>query len=106
MNLRNSPAPANAIGRYKTYGLFGGAALGSVVGVLVSGPNFFVWSPAQSVGVIVGLAVGMAVIGYLFIGLVVGGFAGGGAAEGENGEMSGSVGGGYSGDGAEGGGGD
>jgi hypothetical protein len=106
MKLRSSQAPANTIGRYKTYGLFGGAALGSVVGVLVSGPNFFVWSPAQSVGVIVGLAVGVGVIGYLFIGLVVGGFAGGDASAGGNGEMSGSVGGGVAGDGAEGGGGD
>lgn len=100
MNARSPQAPANAIGRYKTYGLFGGAALGSVVGVLMSGPNFFVWAPAQSVGLIGGLAVGMGLIGYLFVGLVVGGFAGGGG----QGEISGSGGGGNAGDGAAGGG--
>ena len=94
MNLRSSSAPTNVSGRYKTYGLFGGAVLGSVVGVLASGPNFLVWSPAQSVGVIAGLAVGMAATGYLFIGLIFGGMAGAGASEGENGDMSDSVGGG------------
>lgn len=103
MNFRNSQA-TGAISRCKAYGLFGGAALGSIVGVIVSGPNFFVWSPFQSVGVIAGLAAGMAMIGYLFIGLVVGGFAGGGASDGEE-VMSGSVDGGIAGGGADGGGG-
>lgn len=103
MNVLSSRKPASAIGRYRACGLFGGATLGSVIGVLVSGPNFFVWSPAQSVGVIAGMAAGLAAIGYFFVGLVVGGFTGGvGSAEGQ-GETSGSVGG--AGDGADGGGG-
>ncbi len=99
-NLHNS-----AIGRYRTYGLFGGTLLGSVFGVLVSGPNFFVWSPGQSVAVVAALAIGMAAIGYVFVGLVVGGFAASGASVGGQGEMSGTVGGGDAVDGIGGGGG-
>lgn len=103
MNVRSPHAAATAIDRYKTYGLFGGGALGGVIGALVSGPNFFVWSPAQSVGAIVGLAMGMAVLCYFFVELVVGGFAGSGASTGGQGEMNGSVDGGSAADGADGG---
>ncbi|WP_298209764.1 hypothetical protein [Acidovorax sp.] len=104
MNVRSSQAPQNTVGRYKIYGLFGGGVLGSVIGVLASGPNFFVWSPAQSIGVVAGLTMGMAVIGYFFAGLVVGDSAGDGAsAEGQK-EMNSTVGGGSAADGADGGG--
>lgn len=105
MNVRNPQASENATGRYKSYGLFGGAAFGGFAGILVSGPNFYVWPVAQSVGVIAGLAVGMSMIGYLFFGLVIGGFAGGDASAKGQVEIGGSVGGGFASDGADGGGG-
>ena len=100
MSVRSSQAPKNTIDKYQTYGLFGGAALGGVVGVLVSGPNFFVWTPAQSIGVIAGFAIAAAAIGYLLAGLAVGGLAGSHASAGGHGDTSGFVGGGGSADGA------
>ena len=102
MSVRSSHAPTNAIGGFQTYGLFGGAALGGVVGVLVSGPNFFVWSPVQSIGVIAGFTIGAAAIGYLFVGLAAGGFAGSDASAWGHGEKSGFVGGSEFADGADG----
>ena len=105
MNVRDSQAPENAVRRYTTYGLFGGGAFGGVVGVLLSGPNFFVWSLAQSAGVITGLAVGVALVGYLFVGLLVGGLAAGGVSSEELGEIGGSLAGASAADGADGGGG-
>lgn len=101
MSVRSSQAPSNTISRFRTYGLFGGAALGGVVGVLVSGPNFFVWSPAQSIGIIAGLAIGAATIGYLFVGLAAGGLAGSEASAGGHGGTSGFVDGVGSADGAD-----
>lgn len=101
MSVRSSQVPTNTTGRYQTYGLFGGAALGGVVGVLVSGPNFFVWTLAQSIGVIAGSVIGAAAIGYLFVGLAVGGLAGSDPSAGGHEETSGFVGGGGSADGAD-----
>ena len=101
MSVPSSQAPTKTIGRFRTYGLFGGAALGGVVGVLVSGSNFFVWSPAKSIGVIAGLAIGAAAIGYLLVGLAAGGLAGSDASVWGHGEKSGFVGGSEFADGAE-----
>lgn len=104
MESPSTQASNSAVGRYRSYGLFGGAALGGVSGVLVSGPNFFVWSVAQSVGAIVGLAAAVALIGWLFAGLVVGGLVAGGTWAGTQDNASSSdvggegVGGGGSGD--------
>lgn len=103
MNNHSPRTSSAAFSRHKTYGLFGGAALGSVFGVLMSGPNFFVWSPLKSLGVIAGCAVGVALIGYFFIGLIVGGFAGDGAWADESGSRSGSDASGVTGDGSGGG---
>jgi hypothetical protein len=72
MNPHSTQAPRDIVRRYRSYGLFGGAAVGAVVGVLVSGPNFHDWAAAQSLAVIAGFAVGSALIGYLFLAQVFG----------------------------------
>ena len=105
MTNSNHLASQNAVGQYKTYGFFGGAAFGGVAGILVSGPNFYVWPASQSVGVIAGLTVGMAIIGYLFFGFIIGGSAGSHASVEGQAEIGSSESGGFAGNGAEGSGG-
>lgn len=72
MNPHSTQAPRDIVRRYRSYGLFGGAAVGAVAGVLLSGPNFHVWAAAQSLSVIVGFAVGGALIGHFFLTLLFG----------------------------------
>lgn len=79
MNQHNTHAAKDIIRRYRSYGLFGGAAVGALVGVLVSGPNFHEWATAQSLAVIAGCAAGSAFMGYFFLALVFGASTGVGA---------------------------
>jgi hypothetical protein len=72
MNQHPALAPKDIVRRYRSRGLFGGAAVGAVVGLLVSGPNFHEWAAAQSLAVIVAFAVGSAAIGYFFLALLFG----------------------------------
>ena len=79
MNQHSTHTPRDTGRRYRSYGLFGGAALGVVVGVLVSGPNLHEWAAAQSLAVIAGFTVGIAFIGYFFLAQVIGASSGVGA---------------------------
>jgi len=72
MNKRNTQGLSGTVRPYKSYGLLGGAALGAVFGVLVSGPHFSEWAAAQSLAVIVGFTALSAFIGYYFLALVLG----------------------------------
>ena len=82
MNLHSTQASKDILRRYRSYGLFGGAAVGAVVGILVSGPNFHEWAAAQSLSVIAGFTLGSALIGHFFLAPVLG--ASSGAEGGDN----------------------
>jgi hypothetical protein len=79
MNQHSTQAPRDIVRRYRSYGLFGGAALGAVVGVLVSGPHLHEWAAAQSLAVIAAFTVGIAFVGYFFLAQVIGASTGVGA---------------------------
>ncbi|WP_141514147.1 hypothetical protein [Ramlibacter sp. WS9] len=79
MNPHSTQSSKDILRRYRSYGLFGGAAVGAVVGVLVSGPNFREWAATQSLAVIAGFMVGIALIGYFFLAQVFGASTGGDA---------------------------
>jgi hypothetical protein len=61
---------------YRVYGLLGGAALGLVFGVLISGPQFYHWPVVASLSVISACAAGGALFGWCFLDIIVGGLAG------------------------------
>ena len=71
--------------RYKGYGRLGGGALGSIVGVMISGPHFLEWAAVSSLGVIVGGGVLGALLGWLAVGIATGSLAGGSAGTGDYG---------------------
>ena len=65
---------------YRQMGAMGGAGLGLVMGVLVSGPNFGAWAPWQSVAtILLGGAVGL-LAGWMFLELLLGALLGGSGA--------------------------
>lgn len=51
--------------KYQGYGLFAGASLGIVIGILLSGPHFFEWSAGESLEVILGCAAIGAWVGWI-----------------------------------------
>jgi hypothetical protein len=91
MNQHSTHVAKDIVRRYRRYGLFGGAAVGALVGVLVSGPNFHEWATAQSLAVIAGCATGSALIGYFFLALVIGSSTGVGALDDDQEEVHGPV---------------
>lgn len=68
--------------KYRRRGGVGGLGLGLLVGVLVSGPHFYEWSPTLTAAVIFGGASVGAAIGWFFASAVVG-FLGSGPGYGE-----------------------
>lgn len=83
------PAGQAAARKYGGYGLFGGVALGLLVGILISGPHFDEWSASASLAIVLACAAGGALMGWLCLGIASGGVAhgvpwgGGHAAGGE-----------------------
>lgn len=71
--------------RYRGYAWLGGAALGLVAGVLISGPHFFDWPAMNSLGVVLGGGAVGALAGWLFGAAVVGSLA---ASAGPSGALS------------------
>lgn len=66
----------------RKYGLFGGLGTGLLVGVFISGPNFYVWPASTSLAVIgASIAVG-GFIGSFVVTLAVGSLIGGSGVEG------------------------
>ncbi|MES2943378.1 MAG: hypothetical protein V4772_10960 [Pseudomonadota bacterium] len=61
--------------KYREYGLFGGFVLGTLVGILSSGPHFHEWSVGQSLAVVCASAVGIALLGCLGLPMVMGAMA-------------------------------
>ena len=57
--------------RYARNGLFAGSLVGLLVGVLVSGPNFYVWAVSRSLMVVFASVLLGAVVGRLAVGLVL-----------------------------------
>jgi len=86
--------------RYETYGLVGGLAIGALLGVLYSGPNFHAWPAAISLLIVFGSAAIGGVVGFLAIWIGAGstgrGFGPGGnsVADGDGGGGGGDGGGG------------
>ncbi|TWO69818.1 hypothetical protein FN976_18550 [Caenimonas sedimenti] len=76
----NMQTPKATIRRFKGYGLFGGATLGVLVGILVSGPHSPEWSVVLSLAVVGGFGCGGALIGYLILPQLSGALAGGGSS--------------------------
>jgi len=76
MNQLSTQASGDTAHRYRRYGLFGGAAVGAVAGILVSGPNFHEWAATQSLAVVLGFTLVIALIGHFFLALVLGAFTG------------------------------
>jgi len=72
MNQLSTQARGCTPHRYRRYGLVGGAALGVVAGLLVSGPNFHEWAATQSLAVALGFTLVIALIGHFFLALVLG----------------------------------
>lgn len=91
MNQLNTQARGDTAHRYRRYGLFGGAAVGTVAGVLVNGPNFHVWAATQSLAVILGFTVVIALSGNFFFALVLGASTGVSALSDEQEEENDSV---------------
>jgi hypothetical protein len=60
------------LNKYRQRGVFCGGGLGLLVGLLVSGPHFYEWSPMLAASVILGSAAAGAAIGWLFASAVVG----------------------------------
>lgn len=50
--------------------------MGAVAGLLVSGPNFHEWAATQSIAVVLGFTLVIALIGHFFLALVLGAFTG------------------------------
>ena len=50
--------------------------MGAVAGLLVSGPNFHEWAATQSLAVVLGFTLVIALIGHFFLALVLGAFTG------------------------------
>jgi len=68
--------------RYAGYTVSGGLAIGLFMGVLLSGPHFFVWPVGQSLAVVFGCAAICAGVGWVFaVGSGVGALTGGIAAK-------------------------
>jgi hypothetical protein len=88
MKSLGSQESKETIHRFRRYGLFGGAALGVLVGVLVSGPHFAEWAAAQSLAVIGGFMGGTALFGYLLLPQLSGALAGDGHAGSEQDERT------------------
>ena len=102
MNMEKIREPGqDAAPRYRSYGLFGGAALGLFAGVLISGPHFDEWPAGASLGLVLACAAAGALIGWLFLGIATGSLAGGGAwgaGQVEGGDVPGTGSHGYGGD--------
>jgi hypothetical protein len=67
--------------RYSRQGLFAGALVGLLVGVLVAGPNFYYWAAGQSSLVVFGSMLLGAVLSRLATGLALAFMSGGAAGE-------------------------
>ena len=91
MSQHSTHTVKDNVRRYWSCGLFGGAAVGTSVGVLVSGPNFHKWETTQSLAVIAGCAACSALIGYFFLALVFGALTGVGALNDDEEEEHGPV---------------
>jgi hypothetical protein len=62
----------NTIKRYRSYGLWGGLFLGTLIGILIGGPQFREWqTPLKTWGIVVACcsAVG-AITGFIFFSLL------------------------------------
>lgn len=62
--------------RYQGYGLLGGATLGLIVGVMLSGPWFYEWPVVALLAVMSTCAATGALAGWLFLPLILGAVAG------------------------------
>lgn len=89
MNPHITQASRDIVRRYRSCGFFGGAAVGAVIGVLVSGPNFHEWAAAQSLAVIAGFTVTLSLIGYFFLAQMFGASTSGGTENNEEEEERG-----------------
>ena len=65
------------VNRYEGYGLIAGLGLGSLIGVMVSGPHFHDWPAIVSLVVILGGGAVGAAIGYLAVSIAYGSTAAG-----------------------------
>ncbi len=76
MSQPSTQARGDTAHQYRRYGLFGGAVVGAVAGLLGSGPNFHEWAATQSIAVVLGFTLLIALIGHFFLALVLGAFTG------------------------------